>query len=108
MKSRSLMQHLSKAKLVAPATTGAQIHFLAIESEEKDIETFFNLICLNVAIERDERKSVVDVSFIDSLKLRNERSASWMDADQAHDLHTDRHTLISDTDSRSKMLINIS
>ena len=102
------MQHLSRVKLVAPATTGAQSHFLAIESEENDIETFFNLICLNVAIERDERKSVVDVSFKDSFKLRYERSASWMDADQAHDLHTDRHILTSDTDSRSKMLINIS
>ena len=108
MKSRSLMQHLSRVKLVAPATTGAQIHFLAIESEENDIETFLNLICLNVATERDERKSVVDVSFKDSLKLRNERSASWMDADQAHDLHTDLHILTSDTDSRSKMFINIS
>ena len=108
MKSRSLMQHLSKVKLVAPATTGAQIHLLAIESEENDMETFLSLICLNVAIERDERKSMVDVSFNDSLKLRNERSASWMDADQAHDLHTDLHILTSDTESRSKMFINIS
>ena len=100
------MQHFCIVRQFNEATTGPQIHLSAMKSFVNEIDTFFNLSDLNVAIDSPVKNSVREVSVSYLLKFKQERSDSWVEADQAQVRQTLRHTFMSDTESLSKILTN--
>ena len=103
MKSRSVIEHFSSVRDFEDAMIGPQSHFAAIASEEKAIETFRSFKHLKVAMDKEDKNSSEIASFKDDLKLRKVNSESKIDADHAHDLHTHRHILMSDTGNWRKI-----
>ena len=102
------MEHFSSVKECDVVKTGPQIQLAAMSSDEKAIEIFLNFTDLKVAMDKVDKNSKVEVSFRAALRFKNVKSESKIDADQAHDLHTLRHALMSETGSRRKMFNTIS